>query len=134
MFQDWELGLWAARSTGWASWAECSGMREALGKELQMGEEREAPAALGTPGWEVTCMCQALFGLLVLLGVDLLHAPTWHESMPPCGYPAHKLWLKMAPGYHWLLLQVLTSMSWTLASCRISAVFPAASTERNSSS
>lgn len=103
---------WAARSTGWASWAECPGMRGALGKDLQMGEEREAPAKLWTPGWEVTCQAKHMVGsgLPMLLGVDLSHALTWHVSMPPCGYPAHKLWLKMSPGYHRLLLQMLISM------------------------
>lgn len=62
MFQDWELDLWATRSTGWASWAEYPGMRGALGKQLQMGEGREAPAALGTPGWEVTYQAECVPG------------------------------------------------------------------------
>ena len=42
MFQAWDLDPWAAKSTGWAFWAEpqASGTRGALGKDLQMGKGR----------------------------------------------------------------------------------------------
>jgi len=42
MFQDWDLELWAAKSTRWAFWAEsqASGTRAALGKNLHLGKGR----------------------------------------------------------------------------------------------
>lgn len=42
MFWDWDLDLWAAKSTGWAFCAEfpASGTRGTLGKDLQLGKGR----------------------------------------------------------------------------------------------
>ena len=50
MFQDWELDLAAARSAGWAFWAEswASGTSGALGKDMQLG--KGSPSSGGDPG------------------------------------------------------------------------------------
>lgn len=67
MFQDWDLDLWGAKSTGWAFWAEsqASGRRGALGEDLQMGKGRYAPAAVGSQRWEGDLPGKARAGVCV---------------------------------------------------------------------